>query len=233
MRLKHFFKIVIATSLLIVANFLSISFCAAQVDDGMLIFQVDGNSYVRKNFDKNGKLKNYQTIEVGKINETKEKVESKMIVITYAADGTLKDASQTTLVCTPEARQVLMGIFPFAGEKSKKSLVVKMNENAIMYPSGWRLLSELKDFNFNLNFSGGAAGFFGTKSDVSINNRKVMRSGNLFGVTGKLTMKAYVFGIKISTIKYDFYEEIDEQKGIIRQKFTEESGEYFTTELME
>ena len=205
----------------------------AQENDGMLIFQVDGNKYIRKNFDKDGELKNYQTIEIGQLNKTGDNYETKMTTITYDADSTLKDASQTSLVCTPASRQVLMGIFPFAGGKSNKSLIVKMDEDAIMYPLDWRNFSTLKDFNFSLNFSGGAAGFFGTKSKVSITNRRVMPSKNLFGVSGKLALKAYVMGLKIATINYDFYEEIDEESGIIKQKFTEESGAYFTIELEE
>jgi hypothetical protein len=106
-----------------------------------------------------------------------------------------------------------------------------MVEGAILYPTGWRKLAELKDFHFNLNFEGGAAGFFGTKSEISIMNRKVMPLDDSFGVSGILTIKAYIFGIKISTIKYDFFEKIDEEKGIISQQFTEENGNYFTIEI--
>jgi uncharacterized protein DUF3108 len=227
-----FFKIAGIISMFIVFQLLTINLLSAQDVDGMLIFQVDGNRYMRKNFDKNGKLKNYQTIEVGKTKAEGDKIEAKMTVITYEVDGTLKDASQSNLVCNPKTKQVLMGIFPFAGGKSKKSLVVEMDDGEIMYPSNWRQFSELKDFNFSLNFSGGAAGFFGTKSDVSISNRKVMKLKDIFGVSGKLTMKAYVLGIRIAKIEYDFYEEIDVEKGIISQKFTEKDGDYFTTEII-
>lgn len=232
MKVEVFLKIINLISIVIVFQLTNIHSLSAQDDEGMLIFQVDGNRYMRKNFDKNGSLKDYQTIEVGKIKTSAEKIETKMTVITYKPDGTLKDAAQSNLVCTPETKQVLMGIFPFAGGKSKQSLVVKMEGGAIMYPSHWRQLSELKDFNFSLNFSGGAAGFFGTKSNVSISNRKVMKLKNVFGVSGKLSMKAYVLGIRVAKIEYDFYEEIDEKKGIILQKFTESGGDYFTIEII-
>ncbi len=232
MKRNVFLKITSLISIIIVFQLATINPLLAQNDDGMLIFQVDGNRYLRKNFDKNGELKNYQMIEVGKVNADNKKLETKMTVITYKPDGTLKDAVQSNLVCTPETKQVLMGIFPFAGGKSKNSLVVKMDDEAIMYPAHWRQLSELKDFNFSLNFSGGAAGFFGTKSNVSISNRKVMKLKNIFGVSGKLSMKAYVLGIRVAKIEYDFYEEIDEKKGIVSQRFTENNGDYFTTEIV-
>ena len=232
MNQNAFFKIAMTISILMVFQLVTIHSLSAQDEEGMLIFQVDGNKYMRKNFAKDGKLKTYQTIEVGKIKKEAGKIETKMTVITYEPDGTLKDASQSNLVCTPENKQVLMGIFPFAGGKSNQSLIVKMEEGAIMYPSEWRKLSKLKDFNFSLNFSSGAAGFFGTKSNVSIYDRKVMKLKNIFGVSGKLSMKAYALGIRVSNIEYDFYEEIDEEKGIISQKYTEKNGDYFTTELI-
>ena len=134
--------------------------------------------------------------------------------------GWVQGMAWCALTETNENKQVLMGIFPFAGGKSKKSLVVKMNDGAIMYPANWRQLSELKDFNFHLNLKGGAIGFLGAKSTVSISNRKVMPLKKTFGVSGKVTIKAYALGIRISTIKYDFFEEIDVEKGIVRQKFT-------------
>ncbi|MCB9326427.1 MAG: hypothetical protein H6571_22000 [Lewinellaceae bacterium] len=203
-----------------------------QVDDGMLIFQVDGNRYKRSNFNKQAKLINYQIIEVGKVKKEGEKIETKMTVITYEPDGTLRDASQTNLVCSPESKQVLMGVFPFAGKKSKRSLVVDMEDGAIMYPSGWRQLSKLNDFNFSLNFKDGVVGFFGTKSNISITNRKVMPLENSFRVSGEMSIRAYVIGIKVTSIEYKYFEEIDMEKGIIKQKFTDKIGDYFTIEIL-
>ena len=204
-----------------------------QSEDGMLIFQVDGNRYMRKNFSKENELLSYQTIEIDTARSINGKIETKMTVITYEKDGTLKGAAQTNLLCTPESRQVLMGVFPFAGKKSKRSMVVKMDNGAILYPKGWKKLKQLDDFIFSLDFKGGAVGFFGTKSKISIANRKVMVLENTFGVSGKISIKAYVLRVKVSTIKYNFFEEIDLQRGIIRQKFTEGNGDYFTVEIIE
>ena len=46
-----------------------------------------------------------------------------------------------------------------------------------------------------------------------------------------MTLKAYVLGIKISNVEYQYFEEIVEKVGIVRQKFTERNGNYFTIEL--
>ena len=90
----------------------------------------------------------------------------------------------------------------------------------------------MEDYTFRLNFEGGAAGFFGTESSVSFTDRKVSQpKEGVFRISGKMTMKAYVIGIKISTIKYDYSEEFEKEAGIAWQKFTEDNGNYFTVEI--
>ena len=203
-----------------------------QEDEGMLISHIDGNRYIRKDFDKSGKLKSYQAIEVGSLNKIDDKIEAKLTVITYDVNGNMKGASQTVISCDPEAKEVMMGIFPFAGGAVNKSLKVELPEGRDLYPDGWRKETDLGDFNFKLSFEGGAAGFFGTESRVAFTDRKVTEPGEgIFRVSGKMTFKAYVLGIKISTIEYNYFEDIKNGPGIIRQKFTESNGNYFTIEI--
>lgn len=204
----------------------------AQNEEGMLIYQIDGNRYYRKNYDENNKLISYQSIEVGSLKTSAEKVEAKLTVITYDEKDNMKGASQTVITCDPEASEVMMGIFPFAGGATNKSLKIELPKNGTLYPKGWREKTALEDYTFQLNFEGGAAGFFGTESSVSFTGRKVSQpKEGVFRIAGKMTMKAYILGIKISTIKYDYWEEFEKEAGIVRQKFTEENGNYFTVEI--
>ncbi|MCB0517369.1 MAG: hypothetical protein H6577_26665 [Lewinellaceae bacterium] len=204
----------------------------AQNEEGMLIYQIDGNRYYRKNYDENNKLISYQSIEVGSLKTSAEKVEAKLTVITYDANDNMKGASQTVITCDPKASEVMMGIFPFAGGATNKSLKIELPKDGTLYPKGWREKAALEDYTFQLNFEGGAAGFFGTESSVSFSGRKVSqpREG-VFRIAGKMTLKAYVLGIKISTIKYDYSEDFEKNTGIVRQKFTEGNGNYFTVEI--
>lgn len=204
----------------------------SQKDESMLITQIDGNRYTRKNYDKKGKLKNYQSIEVGSLKTSAGIMEVKMTVITYSEKNNMKSASQTVIRCDPKAGEVLMGIFPFAGGANNRSLKVELAKKVKLYPQGWRGKTVLEDFSFDLKFEGGAAGFFGTESKVSLTDRKVSKvNDDLYGISGKMTLKAYVFGIKISTIYYNYFEEIRTGTGIVRQKITETNGNYFTIEL--
>jgi len=204
----------------------------AQDDEGMLIFQIDGNRYYQKNYDGNNKLKSYQSIEVGSLKTSAEKVEAKLTVITYDANDNMKGASQTVITCDPKASEVMMGIFPFAGGATNKSLRIELPKNGKLYPLDWKKKAALEDYTFQLNFEGGAAGFFGTKSSVSFTGRKVSQpSDGIFRIAGKMTLKAYVLGIKISTVKYDYSEDFEKGTGIVRQKFTEDNGNYFTVEI--
>ena len=194
----------------------------AQNEEGMLIFQIDGNRYYRKNYDGNNKLTSYQSIEVGSLKTSAEKVEAKLTDITYDANNNMKGASQT----------VMMGIFPFAGGATNKSLKIELPKSGKLYPLEWRKKAALEDYTFQLNFEGGAAGFLGTESSVSFTGRKVSQpSEGIFRIAGKMTLKAYVLGIKISTIKYDYAEDFEKDVGIVRQKFTEGNGNYFTVEI--
>lgn len=206
----------------------------AQVNEGMLIFQIDGNRYVRKNYDEKGKMENYQTIEVSNVNFVNGKIEAKMTVINYDSKDNLQSASQTNISCNPKAKEVLMGIFPFAGGQSNKKLKIEMPEGAKLYPAGWQRQGKLADFSFRLNLEGGAAGFFGTSSQVSITERKVApQSDGSYRVSGKMALKAYVAGFRISTTGYAYSEYIELKKGIVRQKFRKENGESFTITLIE
>ena len=206
--------------------------CFTQSNEGMLISQIDGNRYVRKNFDESGKLRSYQSIEVGNLSTSVEKNEAKLTVITYDENDNMKGASQTVINCDPAASEVMMGIFPFAGGATNKSLKVELPKGGKLYPDGWRDRNALGNFTFRLEFEGGAAGFFGTQSQVSFTNRKVTQpEKSLFRISGKMALKAYVLGIKISTVEYNYFEEIENETGIVYQKFTEDNGNYFTIEI--
>ncbi len=37
--------------------------------------------------------------------------------------------------------------------------------------------------------------------------------------------------VKISTTQYNYYEDFEKDTGIVRQKFTEDNGNYFTVEI--
>ena len=212
--------------------FFSPLLCFTQSDEGMLISQIDGNRYVRKNFDENGKLKSYQSIEVGSLSTGVEKIEAKLTVITYDENDNMKGASQTIINCDPAASQVMMAIFPFSGGAANKSLKIELPENEKLYPEGWRGRNALEDFTFRLEFEGGAAGFFGTQSRVSFTERKVIPvEDGLFRISGKMALKAYVLGIKVSAFEYRYFEDIKMGTGIVRQKFTEDNGNYFTIEI--
>lgn len=206
----------------------------AQGAQGMLIYKIEGNRYLRKNYDAKGILKNYQTIEVGKLNINDGIIESKMTVLSYDEEDNLLSASQTTIRCNAEAQEVLMGVFPFAGGKSNKSLKIEISKGNELYPSGWQQVNTLPDFNFRLKLEGGAAGFFGTESRTVISQRKVSpQPEGAYRVSGKMTLKAFVAGIRISTTVYDYVEDITPEKGIVRQNFRANDGEYFTISLIE
>lgn len=204
-----------------------------QNEEGMLIFQIDGNRYYRKNYDGNDKLISYQAIEVGSIKASAERVEAKLTVVTYDTNDNMKDASQTVITCDPATSEIIMGIFPFAGGAANTSVEIEPEGNSQIYPEDWREQNTLRDFVFNLDFKGGAAGFFGTSSKVSFTERSVNKSSeNTYRVSGNMTLAAYIMGVRVSTIEYRYFEDLDQEAGIVYQKFTEKNGNYFTIRII-
>ena len=47
-----------------------------------------------------------------------------------------------------------------------------------------------------------------------------------------MTLAAYIMGVRVSTIEYRYFEDLDQEAGIVYQKFTEENGNYFTIRII-
>ncbi len=206
---------------------------SAQIDKSMLIYQIAGNNYERKNYDKDGNLKSYQTINVGEITKNEDDIIAKLTVNTFDDKNILKGASQTTIICNPISQELIMGVFPFAGGASNKSLKLEMSKSNRLYPIEEISSNTLNDIEFQLKFKGGAAGFFGTRSKISLKERSINKSKNgIISITGKMMVQVFIIGIKIKTIKYEYTEDLISGVGIVKQFVAEDNGTYFTTELI-
>lgn len=69
---------------------------------------------------------------------------------------------------------------------------------------------------------------FELSKDRSINKTSV----NTYVITGTIKINIYVAGINISRISYKSEEKIELSKGVIFQKFIEDTDAYFTIKLV-
>ncbi len=226
---KYISKIIFTLMLLFAVQSLT-----AQQEEQMLIFQIDGNNYIKKNYDKNKKQVSSQIFKVGKVMVTEEKYVMPLKVYLYDKNGVLEDSANTKYTCKPSDSKLLMNVFPFAQFSSNKTVTVELENGTQFYPSELKEGLTIPDIIISLSIDGGVIGSFFSDSQIKISERKIVKVNNEKGtyvVTSKLQIKAYMLGIRVDTINYIVTETISKQKGILEQTFVEDTGEYFTIKL--
>lgn len=231
-RMIRFFpyKLIVLLHVLILTDTQSLY---AQQNKQMFIFQIEGNNYIKKNYDKKGALINSQTFVVGKIRENKEEYLMSLKTYLYNKKGEFEDSTSTKYSCKPSDNKVLMNIFPFESFSSNKTVKVALS-NGELYPENIVEGSKLDQVTFSAFIEGGAAGAFGSSTKIKIYDRQIVKVNDNQGtyhITSKIEIKAYLYGIKIGTISYLVEEIISKQKGILEQTFKKDTGEYFTIKL--
>ena len=205
----------------------------AQQNKQMFIFQIEGNNYIKKNYDKKGELINSQTFVVGKIRKNKEEYLMSLKTYLYNKKGEFEDSTSTKYSCKPSDNKVLMNIFPFASFSSNKTVKVALS-NGELYPKNIVEGGKLGQVTFSASIEGGTAGAFGSSTKIKIYDRQIVKVNDNQGtyhITSKVEIKAYMFGIKLVSIAYLVKEIISKQKGILEQTFKKNTGEYFTIKL--
>jgi hypothetical protein len=86
----------------------------------------------------------------------------------------------------------------------------------------------LIDIQLKMSVESGMLSFFGSKSLVTIKNRKKEVEDQSIKISSEAVIEAYIMGIRIKTIIYVVEEYLTENFVLQRQKFTEDNGAYFT-----
>lgn len=229
---KHFHYILSPLiTMLILLNSHSL---VAQANKQMFMFQVDGNNYTKKSYDKKGNLKSSQIFKVGKVKKEQQQYAMPLKVYAYDKNGKLKDSADTKYTCKPSDYQVLMNVFPFAEFSVNKTVKIKLNSGNEFYPAVWETGKEIPEVSFDLSLEGGVLGAFGTSSKIRIYERKITAhdtTKNTYTITAKMQIIAYMFGLRMDTMEYTIEETVHPRKGIISQYFKQSTGEFFTIKL--
>lgn len=193
----------------------------------MLIEQIAGKKIIRENFDKNGNLLGKQLFLIGDLKREGETYKVDLSTELYNAKGQLDEKYTTTYKCNPNQFDVLLNVFPFADPDDEK---IKVDVTSEDFKQLYDLQSEneLKDIRLKLSIESGVLSFFGSKSLVTITNRKRKKENGKIMISSKAVVEAYTMGIKIKTINYSVEEYLFENFVLQEQKFTEDNGAYFT-----
>jgi len=206
----------------------------SQTDRQMLMYEIEGNVYVRKSYDKKGDLIASQILKAGNVKKGNEYYTMPLRVYVYDKDGILEDSLDTYYRCKPSDRVILMNIFPFVETNSQKTIEATVIEGDNSYPTNLEPGMGIPDVSFSLSIKGGLAGFLGNNNKIKIYNRKVTSQDklrNTYTVNYQVQLIIYLFSIKMKTINYSAEEVIDPMIGIISEYYKETNGSYFTLKL--
>lgn len=199
----------------------------------MLIEQVADRRIVRKNFDKNGDLRDKQKFIIGELKRVGETYKINVVTELYDENGQIGETYSTTYECNPNELDVLLNVFPLTepdNEKIKVNVISEDFKQLYFFQNG----NALKDIHLKMSIESGVLSFFGSKSLITLKNRKVGRKKDVGStsvkISSKAVVKAYMLGLKIKTINYSVEEYLTENLVLQRQQFTKDDGAYFTME---
>lgn len=202
----------------------------------MLLFEIAGNRYERQNFDKTGKLKSMQVLNVGSIIKEKDNYRLPVEIISYDNNGKIKDTTRTIYTCNPDEKRIFVNIFPYSDYGSGGEIKVKAEDSNSFYPvdpdTGWGM----NPIHFEMRINEGFLGFLGGKSKIKMYNRHIVANDTLaadqYEMNSKVELGVYVMGIKVSGLEYQVSEIVDKKRGLIYQKFRAGDGSYFVIKMI-
>ena len=193
----------------------------------MFIEQIAGKRIIRENFDKNGELQGKQIFLIGELRQQGDTYEVEVVIELYSEKGKLEEKYTTSYNCNPNEFDVLVNVFPFADPDDAK-IKVDVTSKDFQQLYDFSGSEELKDIHLKMSVESGVLNFFGSKSLITIKNRKMKVENQSVKISSEAVIEAYMIGIRIKTIKYTVEEYLTNNLVLQRQKFTEDDGTYFS-----
>lgn len=203
----------------------------SQGHEGMIINANESSNYILKDFDAENRLDKYQVYIVGKNLQEGSKFNLPVSIYYYNQNGQLLDSTHTFYKCEREEQKMFMTFLFHAGKNSGSKVSITQTDTSSFFPYPVNRNASLPDVSLELDIEGGFGGFVNATGKMIFYDREAKPlEGPQYSVSGKLSFKSYVFGLKISTNQYIFSEKLNLSNDIIFQKFVEAKGNYFTIE---
>lgn len=203
----------------------------SQAQKGMLMYQIENKQFKKTSFDKTGKIISYQYIKVGSITENNGVFSLEIKVKIYDNRGSLQKEETSKYNCKTKEGNIFMGVFPFINKPSKKIDINVLSKNTL-YPPNITTSKSIDDFKIAATYKTGLLGI-SVKVDMDYKDRSIDKAKDgTFIITGVIITKINVAGIDVSNVIYKSEEKVDVSKGIVFQKFTENTGAYFIIKLI-
>jgi len=192
----------------------------------MLIQQIEGKKITRESFDKKGRLTGTQIFTAGKMTRSGASFFINIKTELYDKAQKLEETYTTSYECHAGEADVLLSVFAINPKKRKVKVSVKSGDFKNLYALGENDM--VRSMSLTMYVETGILNFLGSRNNVDITNRMLTKENNNLKITEKISIKAYLVGIRVKTIKYDVTEYLTLSGLLQRQVFRESNGDYFT-----
>jgi len=195
-------------------------------DKEMFIEQIAGKTITRESFQSNGKLIGKQEFLAERLQQSGKDFTVNIGTKIYDEALTLKSSYTTAYRCKPGESDVLLSVFTVNPKKQKISVSVNSGDFKKLYDlNSYEMLNSI---NLTMYVETGILNFLGSKNKVEIADRQLTKENSYWKITEKITIKAYLLGIRIKTITYNVTEYLTTSGQLEKQVFKEPNGDYFT-----
>ena len=138
----------------------------------------------------------------------------------------LESTYTTNYECRPEDADVLLSVFAINPKKRKVRVSVKSGDFKKLYALAADEM--IRSMSLTMYVETGILNFLGSKNNVDVTNRVLIKENNNLKITEKISIKAYLMGIQVRTINYDVTEYLTLSGLLQKQEFKQANGGYFT-----
>lgn len=195
-------------------------------DKAMLIEQIEGKMITRESFEKKGKFTGKQIFTVGKMTQSGKNFFLNINTKLYDETQKLESTYTTSYECRPEEADVLLSVFAMNPKKRKVRVSVKSGDFKKLYALGANDM--VRNMSLTMYVETGILNFLGSKNNIEVTNRMLTKENNDLKITEKISIKAYLMGIRVRTITYNVTEYLTFSGLLQKQVFKQTNGDYFT-----
>jgi hypothetical protein len=195
-------------------------------DKAMLIEQIESKKITRESFDKKGKLIGKQIFTAGKMTRSGGNFFINIKTELYDEAQKLEATYTTSYECRPEEADVLLSVFAINPKKRKVRVSVKSGDFKKLYAITANDM--VRSMSLTMYVETGILNFLGSKNNVDVTNRVLIKENNNLKITEKISIKAYLMGIRVRTINYNVTEYLTLSGSLQKQVFRQTNGDYFT-----
>lgn len=195
-------------------------------DKAMLIEQIEDKKITRESFDKKGKLTWKQVFTAGKMTRSGGNFFINIKTELYDEAQKLEETYTTSYECRMGEADVLLSVFAITPKKRKVRVSVKSGDFKKLY--ALTANDMVRSMSLTMYVETGILNFLGSKNNIELTNRMLTKENNSLKITEKISIKAYLMGIRVKTINYDVTEYLTLSGLLQKQVFRQSNGDYFT-----